>query len=57
MRWWQPCETIGRWRAKTPNPLHLNFLELRFLDRLCLVLQESEMGNIRPVFATRYTPN
>ena len=29
LRWWTPCETIGRWRAKTPNSLHLNFLELR----------------------------
>src|SRR5215211_8876792 len=29
----------------------------RVLDRLCFVLQESEMGCFRPVLATRYTPN
>jgi hypothetical protein len=28
----------------------------RVLDRLCLVLQESEMGHFRPVLATPYTP-
>jgi hypothetical protein len=27
MRWWPPCETIGRWCAK---PLHLKFAELPF---------------------------
>src|SRR3712207_2628931 len=26
-------------------------------DRLCLVVQESEMVDIRPVLAIRYTPN
>jgi hypothetical protein len=30
LRWWPPCETIGRWRAKTPNPLHLKFAEFHF---------------------------
>src|SRR5215208_2336775 len=29
----------------------------RVLDRLCLVLQEGEMGHSRPVLATRYTPD
>src|SRR5215212_9712126 len=29
----------------------------RILDRLCLVLQEGEMGHFRPLLATRYTPN
>jgi hypothetical protein len=30
LRWWQRCETIGRWRAKTPNPIHLKFAEFPF---------------------------
>jgi hypothetical protein len=29
----------------------------RVLDRLCLVAQEGEMGHLRPVLATRYTPD
>src|SRR5215213_4340503 len=29
----------------------------RVLDRLCVVLQEDEMGHFRPLLATRYTPN
>jgi hypothetical protein len=29
----------------------------RVVDRLCLVLQECEMGHFRPLLATRYTPN
>src|SRR5215208_1123115 len=29
----------------------------RVLDRLCVVLQEGEMGHFRPLLATRYTPN
>ncbi len=27
------------------------------LDRLCLVAQEAKMGHLRPVLATRYTPD
>jgi len=38
------------WRACLEN-------SLRVLDGLCLVLQEGEMGDFRPVLATRYTPN
>src|SRR5215212_5622856 len=47
--------------------LQMNFAELPFrdclesrgrvLDRLCLVLQEGEMGHFRPLLATLYTPN
>src|SRR5215203_3001554 len=29
----------------------------RVVDRLCVVLQEGEMGHFRPLLATRYTPN
>ena len=29
----------------------------RVLDRLCLVAQEGEMGYLRSVLATRYTPD
>src|SRR5215212_1840291 len=29
----------------------------RVLDRLCLALQEGEMGHFHPLLATRYTPN
>src|SRR5215212_6567036 len=41
------------------NPPSRDCLETsrRVLDRLCLVLQEGEMGHFRLLLATRYTPN
>jgi hypothetical protein len=50
---------VSKWCSSYYQTLSRDCLESsrRVLDRLCLVLQEGEMGHFRPVLATRYTPN